>query len=260
MNEHHMAPKECALKGLHDSLWNCIAPFLDKLPVRKVLDVGCGQGAFVSRFAGLGHYTVACDVDGAKFKGTCDRFLEVNLDGDCTELLDQGPFGLVISQEIIEHLENPFAFMRRLGKLTADGGVCVVTTPNNQDKSSRIDFLFNGEFPWFTFEHGIPDSGHISPITLPLFYLMAASAGFTLERFCGFGERVPLKLNWRGRLFERYLDRKMNGNCLSNVINIWVLRKAAADTSVGALVSPQTLAKARLFMEKPCEILREEGV
>jgi len=76
--------------------------------VRRVLDVGCGDGALLRRFHDDGAEVVGCD------PGMLGRPLDATLDAQgalhaCTldELGDVGDFDLVLAVHVIEHLPTP---------------------------------------------------------------------------------------------------------------------------------------------------------
>ena len=41
-----------------------------------------------------------------------------------------GQFQVIASTEVIEHLENPWFFMRELYRVTEPGGMVIISTPN----------------------------------------------------------------------------------------------------------------------------------
>jgi 2-polyprenyl-3-methyl-5-hydroxy-6-metoxy-1,4-benzoquinol methylase len=58
-------------------------------------------------------------------------------------------FDLVVCSEVIEHLENPRATMRKLYKLLNPGGRLILTTPNQHSIRSYASLLFAGHFVGF---------------------------------------------------------------------------------------------------------------
>jgi 2-polyprenyl-3-methyl-5-hydroxy-6-metoxy-1,4-benzoquinol methylase len=250
---------EWSISGLHDALWRLVQTELTGKERSLALDVGAGPGEFSNRLSAAGCHTVACDINGKNFAAQCAAFVECDLNADWTrDLRAHSPFDLVVAQEVLEHIENPTKFVRDIGSLLKPGGVLFLTSPNSQDKASRIDYLFHGELPWFQLGQ-LTTSGHQTPIFVQLVYLMAITAGFELEGFYGYGRRAAMNLNWKGRLFERYLDRKMNGHCLNNVVNIWVLRNSNIPEKGMSHLSPSVLAKAKEWMRRPCHLLDSPG-
>ena len=249
------AATEWSMDGLHEALWRRIHEHPKGIRPGTMIDVACGPGEFVSRFSDVGWTTAACDGNAATFAGRAGRFVPCDLNGDWPALFGRDQFDVVVAQEIIEHIESPPAFLRQLAATTRPGGLCVVTSPNNQDKASRIDYLYHGELPWFRLDQ-IHTNGHLTPIGIPLMYLFAITAGLELEAFNGFGSRAPLKLNWKGRWFERYLDRKMRGPCLNNVINIWLFRRRDGVPIATNPLQREVVEEAmRWYRDIPCQPL-----
>jgi 2-polyprenyl-3-methyl-5-hydroxy-6-metoxy-1,4-benzoquinol methylase len=58
-------------------------------------------------------------------------------------------FDIVVSTEVIEHLENPRAIFRELFRLLRPGGVLIVTTPNQESVRSIAGLLMGGHFVAF---------------------------------------------------------------------------------------------------------------
>jgi ubiquinone/menaquinone biosynthesis C-methylase UbiE len=58
-------------------------------------------------------------------------------------------FDIIISTEVIEHLENPRATFREFHRLLHSDGVLIVTTPNQESIRSLADLLMGGHFVAF---------------------------------------------------------------------------------------------------------------
>ena len=119
------------------SLLRLLGHRLDKtLPV---LDYGCGDGGLLERLLAQGFL-----VSGIEFSAmSCERIRQ-KLSGyprfrgvfETKELLArERRFGTIFLIEVIEHLPNATLdnLMRDLRQLLLEGGVVVITTPNNED-------------------------------------------------------------------------------------------------------------------------------
>lgn len=220
--------REWAEVGLHDVIWDIAGGLLDDGVPKRVMDVGCGPAAFAERVMERGIYCAACDYQRhSEQDARCSRFYQVDLNhhSAADALIEDGRFGLVVAVEIIEHLENPWHFMRTLNRILEPGGYCILTTPNNQDEASRVDYLMAGELPWFAVAK-IRCTVHITPIFLQMFYVMMQHAGFSLYKYSSFGVVTRPKMNWKGRMIRSMMrNNMMRGPALDGISHIWVLRK-----------------------------------
>lgn len=153
-------------------------------PRARVADVGAGNGYFsqalgeVLQVRGLdpGKHVVACDVLPDAFRYVPVRCASIGPDGRLP--FADGEFDAVVSIEVIEHVENQFAFLRELARIAKPGAVVVVTTPNTLNANSRVRTLLQG-FPLLFEPLSLHSgdvrrlSGHIHPIS-PYFLALAA--------------------------------------------------------------------------------------
>jgi 2-polyprenyl-3-methyl-5-hydroxy-6-metoxy-1,4-benzoquinol methylase len=96
-----------------------------------------------------------------------------------TELPD-GCCDLVVSAEVIEHLENPRATMREWHRLLKPGGWVVLSTPNNESWRSLVSLLLRGHFAGFC---GRSYPAHITALLRLDIERAAAEAGFANVAF-----------------------------------------------------------------------------
>ena len=116
---------------------------------RKVLDLGCGRGDLARRIVATGHAQVFA----------CDGFAhgEIGRSGIPFVLADlnrslpfaDGEFSNVLAIEVIEHLENPRAFIREIIRILSPGGQAIVSTPNNFAWTSLLSVVLRGYFSAF---------------------------------------------------------------------------------------------------------------
>ena len=136
-----------------DAIYRMVDEFFEASNVGGTLvDVGCGGGALwrvvSSRFARY------CGLDAVRYDTfpVDGEFRRVNLDSAewpvPTELGD-----VVVAIETIEHLENPWAFMRRLCSLTKPDGWVLVTTPNQTSVLSLLTLAIKHRFSAFQDAH-----------------------------------------------------------------------------------------------------------
>ena len=128
---------------------------LGSRPVRRLLDVGCGDGALIAvarrRFpaADLHGYDPNATGLGLAREVLGRHRIEAHLHGDQASI-PQGAFDAVICTEVIEHVNEPEALLRLIASALGPGGVAVLTTPvrlteTPEDTNHRIEW-FPSEF------------------------------------------------------------------------------------------------------------------
>ncbi len=100
-----------------------------------MLDVGCGTGIMITLpLASLGYRITGTDVDEASIETArrVNPYPNATFQrGDAGTHLAAGErYDVVIASEVLEHLEDPLAFLRTLRGLLAPGGILILTTPN----------------------------------------------------------------------------------------------------------------------------------
>ena len=200
---HYRGIRECADSGLHEQVADMATSLLSR--GADILDFGAGQGALSKRLADLGFKVTAVDSHAADFRGgTAFETLDFN-DPKAVEAFaagQGGAFDMVLGVEVIEHLENPWAFVRALTAMARPGGYIVLSTPNVTSWSSRIRFLFTGRF--HQFEDSDQAYGHINPVAEDELRLILQNCGLDVERIVPGG--------WLPRLWLRPSPRLLAAN------------------------------------------------
>jgi SAM-dependent methyltransferase len=113
-----------------------------------LLDVGCGGGRLWQHVRHL--FSAYLGADAVRYDGFPEdgTFLQTDLDAGHVPVGD-GTADVVAAVEVIEHLENPRAFMRELARLAKPGGCVVVTTPNQLSLLSKLTLLLKNQFNAF---------------------------------------------------------------------------------------------------------------
>ncbi len=152
--------EERTIGGLHDFLLTSIFPkFVERR--KRVVDLGAGSGALALRLQALGLDVVAVDSQPERFRAPVP-FVNLNLDeADFSSQLRPGSFDLVVSVEVIEHLENPIGFLRNVRRLLRPAGLAILTTPNVDNIPARLKFFLRGTVRMMD---EASDLTHISPI------------------------------------------------------------------------------------------------
>jgi 2-polyprenyl-3-methyl-5-hydroxy-6-metoxy-1,4-benzoquinol methylase len=174
----------------------------------KVVDVGCGQGGF-QRYLDLNHHEYI-GVDLVRYPEFPDtgKFIQSDLDR-CEIKLPDNYAEVVCSIETIEHLENSRAFMRELHRITAPGGIIIVTTPNQLSLLSKLTLVFKNQFNAFQETPGCYPAHITALLEIDLIRIAAESQLADIEihytnygRIPGGDKAWPNSLGFKGKMFS----------------------------------------------------------
>jgi 2-polyprenyl-3-methyl-5-hydroxy-6-metoxy-1,4-benzoquinol methylase len=116
----------------------------------KILDYGAGVGQLTRRLLATPRFdhVSAADIMGvpSDLSGKVE-WIEQDLNAPLPGHDDT--FDVVVSAEVIEHLENPRFMLREIFRILRPGGTAVVTTPNNESWRSLIALLVRGHYVAF---------------------------------------------------------------------------------------------------------------
>jgi 2-polyprenyl-3-methyl-5-hydroxy-6-metoxy-1,4-benzoquinol methylase len=143
-----------SLGASSDAIHRMVARAIDRHHIRgsRVFDVGCGHG---SLRAVLQHrFTEYRGLDAVLYSGfpSETEFTLVDLDRESWPV-GSSSGDLVVAVETIEHLENPWAFVRTLAALAVPGGWVIVTTPNQLSVLSLMTLIVKRRFSAFQDAH-----------------------------------------------------------------------------------------------------------
>lgn len=162
---------------IYDLVFGTAVRTIDK--ASRLLEFGAGTGTLVRmlRSAGFSRVTAAdilpkpADLDGVEW-----------LQRDLNDPLpvNDAAYDAVISTEVIEHLENPRAVMRELGRVLRPGGCLLLTTPNQESVRSLLALLVRGHYVDFL-DSSYP--AHISAVLRMDLTRMCQESGFEPPHF-----------------------------------------------------------------------------
>jgi 2-polyprenyl-3-methyl-5-hydroxy-6-metoxy-1,4-benzoquinol methylase len=102
----------------------------------KILDIGCGIGHFLSAAQKTGYEPHGMDFNKRSLATAKSRFQLTNLyQLTIDEFFDKYPdikFDFVTFFEVIEHLQDPSAFLNSVKKILKPGGIIAFSTPNRE--------------------------------------------------------------------------------------------------------------------------------
>ena len=140
-----------------------VAGVAERLPARtRVLDVGAGTCPYRALFSHCDYRTH----DFCAYDGTTDGLLrdewaygEIDYVSDVSSIpVPDGSFDAVLCTEVLEHVPDPVAALRELGRITAPGGRLFLSAPLGSGLHQEPHHYYGGFTPHF-YRRFLPESG-----------------------------------------------------------------------------------------------------
>lgn len=133
-----------------------------KVKTGRLLDFGAGTGELLMQIHKNDTYDTLAGVDIFPRPENLPKDIKWHQQ-DLNREFDIGEkFDVVVSTEVIEHLENPRATMRNICRLLVPDGYVILTTPNQNSLRSLLALTFGGHFAAFL---GASYPAHITALT-----------------------------------------------------------------------------------------------
>ena len=169
-----------------------VLAFLRRFAARRVLDLGCGNGALRRRLKDVGFDVMGCDADPtgislARSRSPDIRFEVLDLHAS-PESLGGQPFDAVVSTEVVEHLYSPRRLPEFAWPLVKERGHLIVTTPYH-GYLKNLMLALSGR--WDSHHTALWEGGHIKFWSRATLTELLERNGYRVTGFAGAG-RVPL--------------------------------------------------------------------
>jgi len=172
-------------------LWRHLIKICEELRTRRIVDLGCGNGALCCELANRGYEVVGCEPSTESFhlaqRGAPELvFHNLGVDDD-PSVIGNESFDVAIATEVIEHLVRPFSLPRFAKALLRPGGHLIISTPYHGYLKNLILALTN---KWDAHLSPFWDGGHIKFWSYKTLHQLLNESGFHIVRFIGAG-RLP---------------------------------------------------------------------
>jgi 2-polyprenyl-3-methyl-5-hydroxy-6-metoxy-1,4-benzoquinol methylase len=172
---------------------------------KRILDVGCGQGAFgelLKRTRNLevwGIEPVAAAA--AKAATKIDRVIEGGFDAEAG--LPPESLDAIVFNDVLEHLMDPAGALDLSKKLLRPGGAIIASIPNIRHFPTMWELIVRRE--WQYRDSGILDRTHLRFFTQKSILALFADCGFNVNRISG----INPHFGWTRRQLLRF--KVLNG-------------------------------------------------
>lgn len=165
-----------------------ILDILTRMKAKRVLDLGCGNGALAHWLQSSGFDVTGCDVDASGVKIALDgdsgaAFKRVGIYDDPKNLGELG-FDAVYSTEVIEHLFSPSALPRFARAVLKPSGHLIITTPYHGYLKNLLIALTG---KWDSHHTPLWEGGHIKFWSRRTLSALLKDNGFEVSEFRGAG-------------------------------------------------------------------------
>lgn len=149
----------------------------------KLLNLGGGTGQVSDMIKYLGYDVYNLDIE---VENEDSHNKQHNLNDNIELPYEEIFFDVVLCQEVIEHIENPWKLFRDVSRVLKTDGILILTTPNIQSRYSKKIFCKNqhGFFHWFK-EKDL--DYHINPLPYWEIDLISKKNNYKLIEFTGNG-------------------------------------------------------------------------
>lgn len=172
-----MSAPEYGYKAFRYSSHFCILKLLEgENEAVKILDVGTASGYLGKTLRERGHSVTGIEWDAVtaeRARGYYDSFLMADI--ETFEFPFRGEFDYILFADVLEHLRNPEAVLRRCIPALKKSGKIIISVPNVANIVVRLN-LFFGKFDYA--ERGILDRTHLR------FYTLRSLKKMMSEVFC----------------------------------------------------------------------------
>lgn len=155
-----------------------VAPFVPL--VGRLLDVGCGEGAFGALIESRGTRVHGIEPNPTAAAIATSRLSAVTVGRYPDDLPDIEPFGCIVFNDVLEHMPDPSIALAAVRAHLAKGGTLVASVPNVRNISVVAPLVLRGR--WDYSDWGILDRTHLRFFTKATMRELFENAGFYVKQ------------------------------------------------------------------------------
>jgi 2-polyprenyl-3-methyl-5-hydroxy-6-metoxy-1,4-benzoquinol methylase len=106
--------------------------YFSKKEIGKLLDIGCGNGSFISRMKNLGWKVEGIDFDSKAVNYCNERGLDVKCGDLAQQNLENDCYDVITINHVIEHVPDAGQLIEECYRILKPGGCLVIATPNTE--------------------------------------------------------------------------------------------------------------------------------
>jgi 2-polyprenyl-3-methyl-5-hydroxy-6-metoxy-1,4-benzoquinol methylase len=167
---------------------------------KRILDVGCNTGAFgeaLKKQKDIEVWGIEPKKGAAEIASSLLDFVVNDIFHDAVDVPDKF-FDVIVFNDVLEHLEDPWLALVSARKKLVKGGIVVASIPNILHIDNLQHLLFDADFKYE--QCGIRDKTHLRFFTQKSAIRMFEDVGFSVLKIEGINAKW-----WSNSLFKRFL-------------------------------------------------------
>ena len=117
--------------------------YFSKKEIGKLLDIGCGNGSFISRMKNLGWKVEGIDFDSKAVNYCNERGLDVKCGDLAQQNFENDCYDVITINHVIEHVPDAGQLIEECYRILKPGGCLVIATPNTESWIHKTIFKEN---------------------------------------------------------------------------------------------------------------------
>ncbi len=167
---------------------------------KNALDIGCGDGSTLNWLKSNNKcekiYGVDISEDSClKAQKILDEAININVEDDL-DFFPGKQFDLILILDTLEHLINPWDFLKKVKNKLSNNGSIIISIPNIRHYSIIKNLIIKGE--WNYQKSGILDSTHLRFFTKKSLIKLFEESNLKINKF----KKYPIDFKGKARIFN----------------------------------------------------------